>query len=100
MIKEVAFEGLNAIHGRYFQTYVKTERRSILVLPSKEVDVTERYHVVANDGDAWEWKVATFATQAAANRFIDATNEASAKLAPELSPIAQVMARLRPMVRS
>lgn len=100
VIKQVAFNGLNVVDGIYFQTYVKTKRQSILVRPEKEVDVTGRYHVIGNDGDAWEWKVATFATQAAANRFIDATNEASAKLAPELPPIAQVMARLRPMVRS
>ena len=59
-IKQAAYIGLNAIGGIPFRVYVEIGARLVLILPKKDLDVTDHAHVIANTGGPNEWEVATF----------------------------------------
>jgi hypothetical protein len=56
-IKQTALNGLNGTRGPQFGTYVNIKDQMLLVLPRKEIDVTDRAHLAFKTGDhalAWD----------------------------------------------
>jgi hypothetical protein len=92
-IRQIAFSNLNTADGPHMQTYVKVRGRSILVLPQKEVDVTDCPHVVFNTGSEWEWEVVKFKTKTEAQKFEQATTKLMSLPSHERERIAELMMR-------
>jgi hypothetical protein len=96
-IKRVAYTGLNAIGGIPVRVYVEVGTRIILILPKKDVDVTDRAHVIGCTGNPSDWEVAQFETAEKANKFIAGVEGARNYL--EMLPPAERTAALEGIVR-
>ena len=85
VIRQTAFNGLNAIGGRRFATYVKIREQTLIVLPRKEVDVTDRAHLALCTGGEEEWEALRFNSEDEAHRVVDAMEKMRA-MAQAMSP--------------
>ena len=74
-IRQAAMTGLSQTSAGHFIVHVEIGERKLLVLPTREVDVSNKAHTIVQVGQ-WQWDVLCFETPEKAHEVISKANAA------------------------